>query len=608
MIVFSSLQIRRGVRILLDNATATINPGQKVGLVGKNGCGKSTLLALLKNEISADGGSYTFPVSWQLAWVNQETPALPQAALEYVIDGDREYRQLEAQLHDANERNDGHAIATIHGKLDAIDAWSIRSRAASLLHGLGFSNEQLERPVSDFSGGWRMRLNLAQALICRSDLLLISHDRDFLDPIVDKIIHIEQQSMFEYTGNYSSFEVQRATRLAQQQAMYESQQERVAHLQSYIDRFRAKATKAKQAQSRIKMLERMELIAPAHVDNPFRFSFRAPESLPNPLLKMAKVSAGYGDRIILDSIKLNLVPGSRIGLLGRNGAGKSTLIKLLAGELAPVSGEIGLAKGIKLGYFAQHQLEYLRADESPIQHLARLAPQELEQKLRDYLGGFGFQGDKVTEETRRFSGGEKARLVLALIVWQRPNLLLLDEPTNHLDLDMRQALTEALIEFEGALVVVSHDRHLLRSTTDDLYLVHDRKVEPFDGDLEDYQQWLSDVQKQENQTDEAPKENANSAQARKDQKRREAELRAQTQPLRKEIARLEKEMEKLNAQLAQAEEKLGDSELYDQSRKAELTACLQQQASAKSGLEECEMAWLEAQEQLEQMLLEGQSN
>ncbi len=579
MIVFSSLQIRRGVRVLLDNATATINPGQKVGLVGKNGCGKSTLLALLKNEISADGGSYTFPGSWQLAWVNQETPALPQAALEYVIDGDREYRQLEAQLHDANERNDGHAIATIHGKLDAIDAWSIRSRAASLLHGLGFSNEQLERPVSDFSGGWRMRLNLAQALICRSDLLLLDEPTNHLD--LDAVIWLEK---------------------------WESQQERVAHLQSYIDRFRAKATKAKQAQSRIKMLERMELIAPAHVDNPFRFSFRAPESLPNPLLKMEKVSAGYGDRIILDSIKLNLVPGSRIGLLGRNGAGKSTLIKLLAGELAPVSGEIGLAKGIKLGYFAQHQLEYLRADESPIQHLARLAPQELEQKLRDYLGGFGFQGDKVTEETRRFSGGEKARLVLALIVWQRPNLLLLDEPTNHLDLDMRQALTEALIEFEGALVVVSHDRHLLRSTTDDLYLVHDRKVEPFDGDLEDYQQWLSDVQKQENQTDEAPKENANSAQARKDQKRREAELRAQTQPLRKEIARLEKEMEKLNAQLAQAEEKLGDSELYDQSRKAELTACLQQQASAKSGLEECEMAWLEAQEQLEQMLLEGQSN
>ncbi|HCL5263806.1 TPA: ABC transporter ATP-binding protein [Salmonella enterica] len=634
MIVFSSLQIRRGVRVLLDNASATINPGQKVGLVGKNGCGKSTLLALLKNEISADAGSFALPGTWQLAWVNQETPALPQPAIEYVIDGDREYRYLEAQLNDANERNDGHAIAAIHGKLDTIDAWTVRSRAASLLHGLGFSNDQLERPVSDFSGGWRMRLNLAQALICRSDLLLldeptnhldldaviwlekwlknypgtlilISHDRDFLDPIVDKIIHIEQQTLFEYTGNYSAFEVQRATRLAQQQAMYESQQERVAHLQSYIDRFRAKATKAtkaKQAQSRIKMLERMELIAPAHVDNPFHFSFRAPESLPNPLLKMEKVSAGYGERIILESIKLNLVPGSRIGLLGRNGAGKSTLIKLLAGELEPLHGEIGLAKGIKLGYFAQHQLEYLRADESPLQHMARLAPQELEQKLRDYLGGFGFQGDKVTEETQRFSGGEKARLVLALIVWQRPNLLLLDEPTNHLDLDMRQALTEALIDFDGALVVVSHDRHLIRSTTDDLYLVHDKKVEPFDGDLEDYQQWLSDVQKQENQSDEPVKENANSAQSRKDQKRREAELRTLTQPLRKEIARLEKEMEKLNAQLAQAEEKLGDSSLYDPSRKAEMTECLQLQASAKSGLEECEMAWLEAQEQLEQMM------
>ncbi|TXU04351.1 ABC transporter ATP-binding protein [Enterobacter hormaechei] len=631
MIVFSSLQIRRGVRVLLDNATATINPGQKVGLVGKNGCGKSTLLALLKNEISADGGNFTFPGNWQLAWVNQETPALSEPALDYVIDGDREYRKLEAELSAANESNDGHAIATVHGKLDAIDAWTIRSRASSLLHGLGFSNEQLERPVSDFSGGWRMRLNLAQALICRSDLLLldeptnhldldaviwlekwlksyqgtlilISHDRDFLDPVVDKIIHIEQQNMFEYTGNYSSFERQRATRLAQQQAMYESQQQRVAHLQSFVDRFKAKASKAKQAQSRIKMLERMEMIAPAHVDNPFHFSFREPESLPNPLLKMEKVSAGYGDRIILDSIKLNLVPGSRIGLLGRNGAGKSTLIKLLAGELNPVSGEIGLAKGIKLGYFAQHQLEFLRADESPIQHLARLAPQEMEQKLRDYLGGFGFQGDKVTENTERFSGGEKARLVLALIVWQRPNLLLLDEPTNHLDLDMRQALTEALIEFEGALVVVSHDRHLIRSTTDDLYLVHGGKVEPFDGDLEDYQQWLTDVQKQENQPEESAKDNANSAQARKDQKRREAELRTQTQPLRKEIARLEKEMEKLNATLAAVEEKLGDSELYDQSRKAELTDCLQTQAKTKSSLEECEMAWLDAQEQLEAML------
>ncbi|ERK06701.1 Glutathione-regulated potassium-efflux system ATP-binding protein [Serratia fonticola AU-P3(3)] len=629
MIVFSSLQIRRGTRVLLDNATATVNPGQKVGLVGKNGCGKSTLLALLKGEIAADGGSYTFPNNWALAWVNQETPALEVPAIEYVIDGDREFRQLEAELQVANDNNDGHAIATLHGKLDALDAWTIRSRAASLLHGLGFSNEQLQSPVRAFSGGWRMRLNLAQALVCRSDLLLldeptnhldldaviwlerwlksyqgtlvlISHDRDFLDPIVDKILHIENETINEYTGNYSSFERQRVTKLAQQQSLYQSQQEKVAHLQSYIDRFRAQATKAKQAQSRIKMLERMELIAPAHVDNPFTFSFRQPESLPNPLLRMEKVSAGYGDKVILQSIKLNLVPGSRIGLLGRNGAGKSTLIKMLAGTLEPLSGEIGLAKGIKLGYFAQHQLEFLRADESPLQHLSRIAPRVLEQQLRDYLGGFGFQGDKVTEITERFSGGEKARLVLALIVWQRPNLLLLDEPTNHLDLDMRQALTEALIDFEGALVVVSHDRHLLRSTTDDLYLVHDGQVEQFEGDLDDYQQWLSDLQKQQAQQDAAPKQdNGNSAQARKDQKRREAEFRTQTQPLRKQIAKLEQQMDKLSAELAAVEEQLADSALYDISRKTDLTACLQKQSQAKSALEETEMTWLDAQEQLE---------
>lgn len=628
MIVFSSLQIRRGTRVLLDNATVTVNPGQKVGLVGKNGCGKSTLLALLKGEIAADGGSYTFPSNWALAWVNQETPALDVPAIEYVIDGDREFRQLESELQLANDNNDGHAIAILHGKLDAIDAWTIGSRAASLLHGLGFSNEQQQNPVRAFSGGWRMRLNLAQSLVCRSDLLLldeptnhldldaviwlerwlksypgtlilISHDRDFLDPIIGKILHIEQQTINEYSGNYSSFERQRSTKLAQQQSLYQHQQEKVAHLQSYIDRFRAKASKAKQAQSRIKMLERMELIAPAHVDNPFSFSFCEPESLPNPLLRMEKVSAGYGDKVILQSIKLNPVPGSRIGLLGRNGAGKSTLIKLLAGTLEPLSGEIGLAKGIKLGYFAQHQLEFLRADESPLQHLSRIAPRVSEQQLRDYLGGFGFQGDTVSEVTARFSGGEKARLVLALIVWQRPNLLLLDEPTNHLDLDMRQALTEALIDFAGALVVVSHDRHLLRSTTDDLYLVHDGQVEPFAGDLDDYQQWLSDLQKQQ---DAAPKQdNGNSAQARKNQKRREAEFRSQTQPLRKQIAKLEQQMDKLAAELATVEQQLADPALYDISWKAQLTECLQKQTQTKSALEETEMIWLETLQQLEQL-------
>ncbi|MBG6038940.1 ABC transporter ATP-binding protein [Proteus cibarius] len=637
MIVFSSLQIRRGVRVLLDNASATINPGQKIGLVGKNGCGKTTLLSLLKGELQSEAGNVTYPSTWSMAWVNQETPALNVPAIDYVIDGDREYRQLEQRLQKANEINDGHAIALIHGQLDAINAWTIQSRAATLLNGLGFSQQQLNEPVKSFSGGWRMRLNLAQALICRSDLLLldeptnhldldaviwlekwlksytgtlilISHDRDFLDPIVDKILHIEQEKIFEYSGNYSSFEMQRATKLAQQQALFENQQAKIAHLQSFIDRFKAKATKAKQAQSRVKMLERMEKVAPAHSDNPFHFSFRQPESLPNPLLSMEKVSAGYGEKIILNDIKLNLVPGSRIGLLGRNGAGKSTLIKLLAGEIEPLQGKLALSKGIKLGYFAQHQLEFLRSDESALQHLTRLAPKETEQKLRDYLGGFGFHGDKVTDACGQFSGGEKARLVLSLLVWQRPNLLLMDEPTNHLDLDMRQALTQALISFEGAIVVVSHDRHLLRSTTDDLYLVHDGQVEPFDGDLDDYQQWLVDQNRQETQANKSQQDNDNittttnlSAQDKKEQKRKEAEFRQQTQPLRKKLTTLESKMDKLSQELSDIETALSDSGIYDTSRKNELSDCLNRQGVAKSALEEVEMEWMELQETLEEM-------
>ncbi len=604
--------------------------------MGKNGCGKTTLLSLLKGDLQAEAGNVTFPSTWSMAWVNQETPALDVPAIDYVIDGDREYRELERRLQQANDNNDGHAIALIHGQLDAINAWTIQSRAATLLNGLGFSQQQLTEPVKSFSGGWRMRLNLAQALICRSDLLLldeptnhldldaviwlekwlksyngtlilISHDRDFLDPIVDKILHIEQEKIFEYSGNYSSFEMQRATKLAQQQALFENQQAKIAHLQSFIDRFKAKATKAKQAQSRVKMLERMERVAPAYSDNPFQFSFRQPESLPNPLLSMEKVSAGYGDKIILNNIKLNLIPGSRIGLLGRNGAGKSTLIKLLAGELAPLQGKVALSKGIKLGYFAQHQLEYLRADESALQHLTRLAPQETEQKLRDYLGGFGFHGDKVTDACGQFSGGEKARLVLSLLVWQRPNLLLMDEPTNHLDLDMRQALTQALISFEGAIVVVSHDRHLLRSTTDDLYLVHDSQVEPFEGDLDDYQQWLVDQNRQETQANKTQPDqettNASNltAQDKKEQKRKEAEFRQQTQPLRKKLTTLESKMDKLSQELTAIETELSDSQIYEAKNKATLTDCLNRQSITKSALEEVEMAWMELQEKLEEM-------
>ncbi|OCG59501.1 ABC transporter ATP-binding protein [Gilliamella sp. Nev6-6] len=640
MIVFDSIQVRRGVNLLLDNASATINPQQKVGLVGKNGCGKSTLFSLIKGEIQADAGTLNIPSQWQLAWVNQETPALDIPAIEYAIDGDREYRQLEKQLNTANEQNNGQQIAVIHEKLDTIDAWTIRARAATLLHGLGFSNEQLMLPVKSYSGGWRMRLNLAQALMCRSDLLLldeptnhldldaviwlekwlsnypgtlilISHDRDFLDPLVNKIIHIEQKSLFEYTGNYSSFEIQRSTKLAQQQSLYESQQLKVAHLQNYIDRFRAKATKAKQAQSRIKMLERMELIAPAHVDNPFHFNFKPSEFLPSPLLMMDKVVAGYDDKIILEKIKLNLVPGSRIGLLGRNGAGKSTLIKLLAGEIAPKEGHINLAKGVQLGYFAQHQLEYLRPDESPLWHLTQLAEQKnTEQELRNYLGGFDFQGDKVTEPVKTFSGGEKARLVLALIVWQKPNLLLLDEPTNHLDLDMRQALTEALIDFDGALVVVSHDRHLLRSTTDEFYLVHDHKVEPFDGDLDDYQKWLAEAQKNDNQSNDeinSPKKENTiniSAQDRKEQKRKQAELRAQMQPIKKQLQKEEQTQENLAKQLQMIEQQLSDPMMYEANKKSDLTSLLLQQSQLKSELEQSELKWLDLQQQLEEFQIE----
>ncbi|MDG6897915.1 ABC transporter ATP-binding protein [Actinobacillus delphinicola] len=635
MILFTNLTLKRGHTTLLEQANASIAPGQKVGLVGKNGCGKSSLLALLKQQMTSEEGEVSFPKSWRLSWVNQETPALDISALDYVLQGDRVYCELKAALEKANHENNGHAIAHIHEQLDTIDAWTIEARASSLLNGLGFSQSQLQQPVKSFSGGWRMRLNLAQALLCPSDLLLldeptnhldldaviwlerwlkqyqgtlvlISHDRDFLDPIVGKILHIEQQKLNEYTGDYSSFEIQRATKLAQQNALHRQQQQKIEHLQSYINRFKAKATKAKQAQSRMKALEKMELIAPAYVDNPFKFAFRPPLALPSPLLSMEKINAGYekdGEfKEILQQIKLNLVPGSRIGLLGKNGAGKSTLIKLLAGELAPHEGTIQLAKGVQLGYFAQHQLDTLRADESPLWHLQKLAPEKTEQELRDYLGGFAFHGDKVNQTVKLFSGGEKARLVLALIVWQRPNLLLLDEPTNHLDLDMRQALTEALVDFQGSLVVVSHDRHLLRNTVDEFYLVHDKKVEEFKGDIEDYQKWLSEANASDLKAEVAPAEKKAEEPSRKEQKRKEAELRQQLAPLKKEMAKLEKQMEKFQAQLTDMENQLADPAMYEAENKTKLTTLIQEQVACKAQLEEVELEWFELQEKIEEMI------
>lgn len=630
MIVASNIELIRGGKPLLVNASATINPRQKVGLVGANGCGKSSFFSLLKQEAQIDNGDLSIPQHWRMASVAQETPALDMNALQYVIDGDRDFRSLQHQLREAEAADNGNKIAELHIKLDHAGSYTIESRAAELLAGLGFPEQAQSRSVSDFSGGWRMRLNLAQALLCPSDLLLldeptnhldldaviwlekwlrqytgtlilISHDRDFIDTIVDKIIHIEQQQLHEYTGNYSSFERQRAEKLAQQQSSFEKQQTQMSHMQDYIDRFRYKASKAKQAQSRIKALEKMEQLLPAHLDNQFSFSFRKPDALPMPLLTLEKVSAGYDDLLILDQIKLNLVPGSRIGLLGRNGAGKSTLIKLLSSQVQPKSGKLEINPKAKIGYFAQHQLEFLSLDETPLQHLARLAPEEKELLLRNFLGTFGFQGDKALDKVRPFSGGEKARLVLALLVWQKPNLLLLDEPTNHLDLEMRHALTMALQEFEGAMVVVSHDRHLLRTTTDDLYLVHDKKVEPFIGDLDDYHKWLSEQQRIEKQ----PLQEIESANAsgvnRKEQKHLQAEFRKKLTPYKKQLNSSEKSMEKLSQQVEEIEKQLADSTLYEHSQKARLTELLKQQGELKESLEAAEMDWMDAQENIELM-------
>ncbi|MGI2195271.1 ABC transporter ATP-binding protein [Shewanella baltica] len=632
MISINQAQLIRGSKTLLDETSLTIYPGHKVGLVGANGTGKSSLLALILGHLSLDKGEFSLPSGWQIATVAQETPALDVSALEYVIDGDSEYRQLEALLHQAQEENDGNAIALLHGKIDAIGGYAIHSRAGSLLAGLGFSEADQSNPVKSFSGGWRMRLNLAQALLCRSDLLLldeptnhldldtmywlegwiksyqgtlilISHDRDFIDAIVDEIVHVENQKLNFYKGNYSAFERIRAERMSQQQVAFERQQKERAHMQSFVDRFRYKASKAKQAQSRLKALERMTELLPSQADSPFYMEFRAPEALPNPLIKMEQVAIGYSDKPILSKVHLNLVPGARIGLLGRNGAGKSTLIKLLSGQLSPMTGLYEPNPGVNIGYFAQHQIEFLRLDDTPMQHLVRLAPNAREQELRNFLGGFGFNGDMALSPVRPFSGGEKARLVLALLVWQRPNLLLLDEPTNHLDLEMRHALTMALQTFEGAMVVVSHDRHLLRLTCSDYYLVDQGEVRAFDGDLDDYHQWLLDAAKA-NSNQNSTSDEIKPAADKKQQKRLEAEIRQKVSPLKRKQTKLETEQQKLSERLAELEHLLADSELYDQDNKAKLTSVLTERTSLTQTLEDSEMQWLELQEEIDAMELE----
>jgi ATP-binding cassette subfamily F protein 3 len=524
MIRFTQITLRRGAKVLLEAADVALNPGDKIGLIGANGTGKSSLFALLRGELHADQGDVDYPARWRVAHVAQETPALERAAIDYAIDGDTTLRRLETELAAAETANEGERIGEIYADLTDADAWTVRSRAERLLHGLGFSHDQMNQPVASFSGGWRMRLNLAQALMCPSDLLLldeptnhldldailwveewlkkyqgtlvvVSHDRDFLDGVVNVVVHIDSKKLKRYAGNYSDFERQRAAAVVLAAGMIEKQQRERAHLESFINRFKAQASKARQAQSRMKMLEKMEDLAPLHVSAPFQFEFREPLRAPDPLLVMEGVDAGYradeaADKVIVRGINFSLQSGQRYGLLGINGAGKSTLIKTIAGELPPLAGSANFNKGLVIGYFAQHQVEMLRDDESPLWHLARIAPRTREQELRGFLGGFNFPGEMALNSIAHFSGGEKARLALAMIVWQRPNLLLLDEPTNHLDLETREALTVALAQFEGTLVLVSHDRHLLRATTDQFLIVADGRLQPFDGDMDDYRDWL----------------------------------------------------------------------------------------------------------------------
>ena len=628
MIVLRALQLRRGVKVLFEDASLTFNHGQKIGVTGANGSGKSSLFALLLGELHQDAGDLEIQPGLVVAHVAQETPSTDQLAIEYVLDGDAELRQLERDLAAAEQAHNGTRIAELHEDLHRVGGYAARARAAQLMHGLGFVDAEIERPVEQFSGGWRVRLNLARALMCRSDLLLldeptnhldldaivwleqwlsgyqgtllmISHDREFLDTVANAICHIEGQRIRLYAGNYSAFETQRAMQLSQQQATYVKQQREIAHLQSFVDRFKAQATKARQAQSRIKALARMEKIAAAHVDTPFEFAFRKPASQSDPMLNLDGVDAGYGDVTVLSGIRMTLRPGERIGLLGRNGAGKSTMMKLLAGALTPLAGHRVEGKGLQIGYFAQHQLEQLRPDESALWHLTRLSPRTREQDLRDFIGGFNFHGDQATEPVGPMSGGEKSRLALALIVWQRPNLLLLDEPTNHLDLEMRHALTLGLQDYEGALVLVSHDRSLLRATADELWLVDEGKVVEYDGDLEDYARRLR-VKEQ----GEVP--GAEPAVSRKEQKRQEAEERnrrfAQRKPLEARIRSAEKEIETLGAEKLRIEKMIAAPDMYGEARKDDLKRCLLEQAQIVKKLQGAEERWIVLSSELEALV------
>lgn len=640
MIQFQNVSLRRGENLLFDSASFQIHPGQKVGLTGSNGSGKSSIFALLRNELLLDTGDVQIPADWVMAHVAQEAPADKRGAIDHVLDGDKEWRDLEAKLLDTEHPR----FLKHQSRFEEIDGYSARSRAAQLLDGLGFKPEDIEKPAVEFSGGWRVRLNVARALMCRSDLLLldeptnhldldavlwlerwlkhyqgtlilIAHDRDFLDQLTTQTLHIENQKARLFKGNYSAFEKIRAEQLANQQSSYEKQQREIAHMQDFVRRFRAKATKATQAQSRLKALERMELIAPAHVDSPFHFSIPEPDKSPSPLISVHDASVGYGDKAIVENIEFAMSPGDRIGLIGPNGAGKSTVIKLLAGELKLQSGNYHQSSELKIGYFAQHQIERLQLEHSPLEHMRILDDDTnnghaTENQLRRYLGSFGFTGNKATSKVGPFSGGEKSRLALALLCYERPNLLLLDEPTNHLDIDMRQALAVALQDYSGAVVLVSHDRHLLKVNSDSLLLVANGRAQEFSGSVDDYPKWLAAHHRGEviddttaissRDVDATPDPEDNSAQAKKERKRIEAERRMAMQPLTNRLKRCDREMEKLNIKKAEIETRLADNELYEDGQRELLKQLLTDQAYIQKELDQVEEEWFAVQEEIEQ--------
>lgn len=618
MFSMRDVTLQRGTHILFKDASLTIYPKQKIGIIGANGAGKSSLFLMLLNQLHPDKGTLELSRSVTIAHVAQETPGTNETAIEFVLSGDKEFTTINQQLSEAEHKQDGYLIASLHEKLHIIDGYTAPARAAELLDGLGFTDAEQQQPVRSFSGGWRVRLNLARALMCRSDILLldeptnhldldavlwlqnwlknysgtlliISHDRDFLDAIVSEIVHVSNQQMKIYSGNYSAFEKAHAQALLLQQALFDKQQKHLAHLQKFVDRFRYKASKAKQAQSRLKAIEKMELVAAIQSESSFQFEFYPPAVVPNPLLKLDRVSIQYDDKLILQNINFSIIPKARIALVGPNGAGKSSLIKLIAGKLQPSTGSIERAPGIKIGYFAQHQVDELRLNESAYDHLYHLANHETPERLRTYLGSFGFTGDKVFQSIQHFSGGEKARLALALLVWQRPNLLLLDEPTNHLDLEMRQALSLALQSYEGALILVTHDRFLVRTTVDELILIAEQKFTPFTGDLEDYQDWLFAFKRQHKSSQ------TSQTNSRKEVRQASAKKRENSREFKLKLENLEKEIYKLTQKLKQLESDLSDATIYQPENKELLKEQLRLQADYKKALSDKEEEWLRLQ-------------